>query len=60
MDKTYKGTEEIKTAGRPKEEFWTTEITGFFGVTEDITLLGVVPLKRTRRADTCMCTRMGR
>ena len=48
MDKTYKGTEEIKTAGRPKEEFWTTEITGFFGVTEDITLLGVVPLKKNK------------
>lgn len=48
MDKTYKGTEEIKTDPRPKEEFWTTEITGFFGVTEDITLLGVVPLKRTK------------
>lgn len=48
MDKTYKGTEEIKTAGRPKEEFWTTEITGFFGVTEDFTVLGVVPLKRNK------------
>ncbi|MBI5236479.1 MAG: hypothetical protein HY886_09580, partial [Deltaproteobacteria bacterium] len=48
MDKTYKGTEQIKTDQRPKEEFWTTEITGFFGVTEDTTLLVVVPLKKNK------------
>lgn len=47
MGSVYKGTEE-KTNPGAKEEYWTTEITGFYGITEDLMLLGVVPYKKTK------------
>lgn len=48
VDDAYRGTEEENTSRKAKEEFWTTEITGFFGLTEDFTVIGVVPLKRNK------------
>src|SRR3972149_10978901 len=47
LNSVYKGTEEITNPGA-KEEYWTTEITGFYGITEDLMLLGVVPYKQTK------------
>ncbi|MBI5588229.1 MAG: hypothetical protein HY889_07685 [Deltaproteobacteria bacterium] len=47
LDKVYNGTHKISNPGA-KEEFWTTELTGFYAVTEDLMVLGVVPLKKTR------------
>jgi len=47
MGGVYKGTEE-KTNPGAKEEYWTTEITGFYGITEDLMFLGVVPYKKTK------------
>lgn len=48
LNSVYKGTDEIANPGA-KEEYWTTEFTGFYGVTEDIMLLAVLPLKNTRQ-----------
>lgn len=47
LNEVYKGTEKVTNPGA-KEEFWTTEITGFYTVTEDLMLLGVVPYKITK------------
>lgn len=47
LDKVYMGTEKIENPGA-KEEYWTTEFTGFYSVSEDIMLLAVVPFKKTR------------
>jgi len=47
LNSVYKGTEEITNPGA-KEEYWTTEITGFYGITEDLMLFGVVPYKKTK------------
>lgn len=45
MDRVYRGTEELDNPG-VKEEYWTTEVTGFFSVNEDLTILGVLPYKK--------------
>ncbi len=47
VNKVYEGTRRITVTPEPKEEYWTTEFTGFYGITEDLTLLGVVPLRNT-------------
>lgn len=47
LDEVYKGTEKVKNPGA-REEFWTAEFTGFYGVTEDLMLLGVIPYKKTK------------
>ncbi len=47
MGSVYKGTEEVTNPGA-KEEYWTTEIIGFYGVTEDVMLLAVVPYRKTK------------
>ncbi|MBI3755222.1 MAG: transporter [Deltaproteobacteria bacterium] len=47
LDNVYKGTGKAANPG-VKEEFWTTEVTGFYGVTEDFMLLGIVPYKKTK------------
>lgn len=47
LDEVYKGTGKVKNPGA-REEFWTTEFTGFYGVTEDLMLLGVIPYKKTK------------
>lgn len=48
LTKPYKGTERLHLDAGAKEEYWTTEVTGFYGVTEDLTVLGVVPIRRTK------------
>ncbi len=45
-DVIYRGTEKLSNPG-DKEKFFTTEFTGFHGVTEDLMLLTVVPVKET-------------
>lgn len=47
LDKVYNGTHKTTNPGA-REEFWTTEVTGFYAVTEDLMVLGVVPFKTTR------------
>lgn len=47
LDKVYNGTNKIDNPG-VKEEFWTTELTGFYGVTENLMLMAVVPYKKTK------------
>lgn len=47
LDDVYNGTRKVSNPGA-KEEFWTTEFTGFYAVTEDLMVLAVVPLKNTR------------
>ncbi|MEK7313648.1 MAG: transporter [Deltaproteobacteria bacterium] len=46
-NKVYDGAKKITVNPEAKEEYWTTEFTGFYGVTENLTLIGVVPLKKT-------------
>ncbi len=48
VNKAYEGRGRFALNTEAKEEYWTTEFTGFHGVTEKLTLLGVVPLKKTR------------
>ncbi len=44
LDQIYQGTKERTNPGA-KETHWTTELTGFYGVTPDFTVLVVVPYK---------------
>jgi len=44
LDKVYQGTSEKSNPGA-KEVHWTTELTGFYGVTPDFMLLAVLPYK---------------
>ncbi|MBI5559680.1 MAG: transporter [Deltaproteobacteria bacterium] len=46
LDRAYRGRERIPNPGA-REEYWTTEFTGFFAVTDDLTLLFAVPLRKT-------------
>lgn len=46
LKSVYTGTDEITNPGA-KEEFWTTEFTGFYGITEDLLLVAVIPLRKT-------------
>ncbi|MDO8427037.1 MAG: hypothetical protein Q7T24_05950, partial [Deltaproteobacteria bacterium] len=48
LTKPYKGTERLRLDAGAKEEYWTTEITGFYGITENLMVLGVVPLRQTK------------
>lgn len=47
LDNVYKGTDKAANPG-VKEEFWTTEVTGFYGITGDFMLIAVVPYKKTK------------
>lgn len=47
LDKVYRGTEKIANPG-VKEEYLTTELTGFYSITGDMMLLAVVPFKKNR------------
>lgn len=48
LNSIYSGTHELANPGA-KEEYWTTEISGFYGITENTTLLVNVPLKKTKQ-----------
>lgn len=47
LNSIYSGTSKIENPG-VKETFWTTEITGFYSVSEDLMLLAILPYKKTR------------
>ncbi|MEK6689749.1 MAG: transporter [Nitrospirota bacterium] len=47
LKSVYKGSDKLDTHGA-KEEYWTTEFTGFYGISENIMLLAVVPLRKTK------------
>jgi hypothetical protein len=47
LNNVYSGTNKVANRGA-KEEYWTTEITGFYGITEDAMLLAVIPYKKTK------------
>src|SRR5512143_4015213 len=44
LDQVYQGTSEKVNPGA-KETHWTTELTGFYGITPDFMVLGVIPYK---------------
>lgn len=46
MNKVYDGGEAISIGDEAGEEYWTTEIAGFYGITDDITLLAIVPVRK--------------
>jgi hypothetical protein len=45
LDRVYRGTSE-KTNPGAKEEHWTTELTGFYGISPEFMVLAVVPYKK--------------
>jgi hypothetical protein len=47
LNSVYEGTKKIANPGA-KEEYWTTEFTGFYGITEDLLLLAAVPIKNNK------------
>lgn len=47
LKSVYTGTDEITNPGA-REEYWTTEFTIFHGITENLMLMGVVPLRKTK------------
>jgi hypothetical protein len=47
LDQVYQGTSEKSNPGA-KETHWTTELTGFFGITPEFTVMGVMPYKNGR------------
>jgi len=46
LNSVYTGTKDVTPSVKPKEEYWTTEVTGFYSIAEDLMLLAVVPLKK--------------
>jgi hypothetical protein len=47
LDQVFQGTSE-KTNPGAKETHWTTELTGFYGITPQFMVMGVVPYKKGR------------
>jgi hypothetical protein len=47
LDEMYKGTSQQSNPGA-KETHWTTELTGFYGITPDLMVIAVVPYKNGR------------
>lgn len=47
LKSVYQGSDKLDIHGA-KEEYWTTEFTGFYGISENIMLLAVVPLRKTK------------
>jgi len=47
LDQVYQGTSENTNPGA-KETHWTTELTGFYGITPEFMVLAVVPYKKGR------------
>jgi hypothetical protein len=51
LNSIYNGTNEVDNRSSKgvsaKEEYWTTEVTGFYSVNPDLTLLAVLPYKKT-------------
>lgn len=46
LNTVYSGTKEVSLATHPKEEYWTTEITGFYSISEGFMLLAILPLRK--------------
>ncbi len=53
LDRVYQGTGR-KTNPGAKEEHWTTELTGFYGITPEFMVLAVVPYKHGRTSGELM------
>ena len=49
LGSVYQGTDEVTNPGA-REEFWTTEISGFYGVSENLLLVLNVPVRSTHGA----------
>ena len=47
LDSVYQGTDEVSNPGA-QEEFWTTDISGFYSVREGLLLMVNIPLRVTR------------
>lgn len=53
LDQVYQGTDKQTNPGA-KEEHWTTEITGFYGITPEFTVMAVVPYKKGKTSGELM------
>lgn len=47
LNTIYKGSEKKTNLGA-KEEYWTTELTGFYGITENMMLITTIPWRNTK------------
>ena len=47
LDQVYQGSRKQTSPGA-REEHWTTEFSGFYGITPEFTLLAVIPYKNGR------------
>ncbi len=48
LTRIYNGTNRVKLDANPKEEYWSTEATGFYSFNDDTTLLVAVPYRKTK------------
>ena len=46
LNDVYNGTDKVDNPVGAKEEHWTTEVTGFYSLNDDITLIAVLPYKK--------------
>ena len=46
LDEVYAGSREVPNAGAA-ERFWTTEVTGFYGMTDNFLLMATLPIRQT-------------
>lgn len=46
LNTVYSGTKEVSLATNPKEDFWTTEVTGFYSISEGFMLLAILPIRK--------------
>jgi hypothetical protein len=46
LESVYSGSEEVSNPGAG-EEYWTTELSGFYGLTERLVVMAIVPIRKT-------------
>ncbi|MBI5888742.1 MAG: hypothetical protein HZB82_08555 [Deltaproteobacteria bacterium] len=48
LTRVYNGTNRVKLDASPKEEHWTTDVTGFYSIGDSVTILANAPYRKTR------------
>lgn len=48
LTRVYSGTSRVKPSASPKEEYWTTDVTGFYSIGNSVTILANAPYRKTR------------
>ena len=46
LDEVYQGSREVPNEGA-EERFWTTEVSGFYGITDNLLLMATLPIRQT-------------